>query len=81
MFLLSARISGLWGATGPCPAQRVAASAEYPVRNHAICALRLLLLVPVAACVVVAWLAATALGLAWAVVVAPLRRRGATTAD
>lgn len=81
MFLLSARISGLWDGARPCSASRLSVPAGNPARTHMICALRLLLLVPVVACVVAAWLAATALALIWAVLAAPLRHGGGSTAD
>ncbi len=81
MFLRSARMADFWAVDRPCAAARAAPRAGQAARAHAVCALRLLLLVPVAACVVAAWLVATALTVVWVVVVTPLRGRGGTTAD
>ncbi len=70
--LQSARISD--------PGDAARADAWHGVRAHAVCAPRLVLLVPVAVCVAVAWIAATALSLPW-LVHAALSRRGGTMAD
>src|SRR5579863_3411406 len=81
VFLLSARISGLWEEARPRADLKVLPFARHSARAHAICALRLLLLIPAAVCVMAAWLMATGLALAWAVFTAPFRRSGGTTAD
>lgn len=69
MFLRSAGMSRLWETTA-----RGAGTVAL-----AICAP--LLLVSIAGCVVVAWLAAAALTLLWAVLVVPLSDSGGQIAD
>jgi hypothetical protein len=51
------------------------------MRAHMVCLLRSLLLLPVVACIVVAWLAAATLATAWTVLAAPFRRTDAATKD
>lgn len=53
----------------------------HPALAHAICFLWLMLLLPLAACVLVAWLAATVLALLWAVLGASFRRNEHLTLD
>ena len=81
MFLLSARISSLWAEAGPGAAPWTRSPAARPASRHAICAVRLLLFVMAAACVVTAWLVASALALVWVGLSAPARRNGGSTAD
>ncbi len=57
------------------------AATRHRVLTHAMRALRLALLGPVAACVLVAWLAAAALATVWLVLAAPFRGGRPPTLD
>jgi hypothetical protein len=80
VFLLSAKVLDLWDEAWSAAATRQPGT-ESSAARHVVCALRLLLLLPVAACVVVAWLAAAGLTLTWRVLATPFRRGGGTTLD
>ncbi len=54
------------------------ADARHAAMPHLVCLLRILLLLPVAACVVVAWLAAAVAATLWLVLVGPRRGAGST---
>jgi hypothetical protein len=52
--------------------------AEHPALAHLICAVRLLLLVPLVLCAGVAWLAASVVVAVWVVAMLPFRGHGAS---
>jgi hypothetical protein len=74
-------------ASGLPPAERAHVAAPdrrsigHRALAHAVCVLRILPLLPLAACVVGAWLAASVLTLLWAVLGAPFRRKDDLTLD
>lgn len=81
MFLQIARTPDLWAniRTHGAPQRRV--RAKYSMTTHIVCVLRILLLLPFALCIVVAWIAATALAAGWIVLAAPLPTRDSTLLD
>lgn len=81
VFLQSARTSELWFRARTYAMPRDRLRAEHPALAHIVCVLRVMLLLPVAACVLVAWIIATILAVAWVVLSVPFRRSGSTLLD
>ncbi len=52
--------------------------AQHRALAHLICAVRLLLLLPLAVCIGVAWLAASVVAAVWVVAMLPFGRHGAS---
>jgi hypothetical protein len=74
-------------SSGSAPADQAGVAGQgrrrtgHSVAARAACALRVLLLLPVAVCVLGAWLAAMLLAMVWAVLVPPFRRNDRGTLD